>query len=69
MVCFVGLLLGTIGALLLGQALFEYFSLPELDYLYIVMTAIFVLCFSLLSVILPANKAANISPSIATRSI
>lgn len=69
MVCLAGLMIGVAGALLLGQALFEYYSLPELDYMYIVMTAIFVLCFSLLSVILPANKAANISPSIATRSI
>lgn len=69
LICFAGLVVGTAGALLLGQALFELYSLPELDYTYIVMTALFVLCFSLLSVIMPANKAANISPSVATRSI
>lgn len=69
MICFAGLVIGTIGALLLGQALFEYYSLPELDYMYIAVTAVFVLCFSLLSVVLPANRAANISPSVATRSI
>lgn len=69
MICLAGLAIGSAGALLLGQALFEYYSLPELDYIYIVMTAVFVLCFSLMSVILPANRAANISPSVATRSI
>jgi len=69
MICIAGLLIGTLGALLLGQALFELYSLPELDYMYIVFTALSVMCFSLLSVVLPANKAANISPSVATRSI
>ncbi|MGK0370686.1 MAG: putative ABC transport system permease protein [Glaciecola sp.] len=69
LICAAGIVFGIIGALALAQALFEYYSLPELDYLYIVVTAVFVFSFSLLSVLMPANRAANISPSIATRSI
>ena len=69
LICIAGLIFGTVGALVLGQALFEYYSLPALNHSYIAITAIFVLSFSLLSVLLPANRAANISPSIATRSI
>jgi putative ABC transport system permease protein len=69
LICTVGVAFGIIGALVLAQALFELYSLPELDYLYIVVTAVFVFSFSLLSVLLPANRAANISPSVATRSI
>jgi putative ABC transport system permease protein len=68
-ICLAGIAIGVVGALALAQALLEYYSLPALDYLYIVGTALFVLSFSLLSVILPANRAANISPSVATRSI
>jgi len=69
LICVAGLVIGAAGAVALGQGLFEYYSLPALDYMYIVMTAVFVLFFSLLSVLMPANKAANISPSVATRSI
>lgn len=69
LICIAGLFVGVAGAVALGQALFQYYSLPELDYLYIVMTAVFVFSFSLLSVVFPANRAANISPSVATRSI
>lgn len=69
LLCFIGLAVGSIGALYLGQTLLEHYSLPELDNMYIGFTAIFVFVVSLLSVILPANRAANISPSVATRSI
>jgi putative ABC transport system permease protein len=69
LICIAGLLVGSLAALALGHALFQYYSLPKLDYLYIVLTAAFVFTFSLLSVVLPANRAANISPSVATRSI
>lgn len=68
-ICLAGIAIGIVGALALAQALLEYYSLPALDYLYIVGTALFVLSFSLLSVVLPANRAANISPSVATRSM
>lgn len=68
-ICVFGLVIGGIGAVYLGQALLDLYSLPKLDYLYIVFTAVFVLVISLLSVVMPANKAANISPSVATRSI
>jgi len=69
MVCVAGLVLGCIGAILVAQQLMELYSLPALDYAYVVGTALFVLLISLLAVIVPARRAANISPSIATRSI
>lgn len=68
-ICIFGLVLGAIGAILMGQLLLENYSMPALDGLYVFMTALFVFIVSLLSVVMPATKAANISPSIATRSI
>ncbi|WP_100657665.1 ABC transporter permease [Alteromonas flava] len=68
-VCAAGLVLGSIAAVYLGNLMMQEFSVPALDYSYIAMTAVGVLAMSLLSVLLPANRAANISPSIATRSI
>ncbi len=68
-ICTAGLVIGSIAALYLGKALLQEYSLPELNNWYIVATALFVLVISLLSVVMPANKAANISPSVATRSI
>lgn len=64
-----GLILGCIGAIVFAQQLMELYSLPALDYSYVIYTAAFVLLISLLAVIVPAIKAANISPSIATRTI
>nr|WP_136250285.1 FtsX-like permease family protein [Ningiella ruwaisensis] len=69
MVCSAGLLIGIVGAIYLGDALLKAYSLPALDIMYVVVTAIVVFCISVLSVIIPANRAANISPSIATRSV
>jgi putative ABC transport system permease protein len=69
MICCVGVTIGTIGAFFLGKVLLQHYSIPALDNMYIFSTALFVIAISLLSVLMPANKAANISPSIATRSI
>lgn len=69
LICVAGLVLGSVAALYIGKALLSYYSVPELDNTYILMTAVFVMIVSVLSVVLPANKAANISPSVATRNI
>ena len=69
MICGVGLILGCIAALLLGQLLMQHFSIAALPTSYIAGTAIMVFVMSLLAVFGPARRAANISPSIATRTI
>lgn len=68
-ICFFGIALGAIAAILMGQLLLENYSMPALDPVYVLVTTICVFIASLLSVVMPASKAANISPSIATRSI
>ncbi|MCQ8877560.1 ABC transporter permease [Pseudoalteromonas shioyasakiensis] len=69
LICSMGLVLGGICALLLGQLLMQHFSIAALPPSYIATTAIMVLIMSLLAVLGPAKRAANISPSIATRTI
>ena len=69
LICAAGLILGSIAAVYLGQLLLEQYSLPALNNSYIAVTALSVLVVSLLSVLIPANRASNISPSVATRSI
>ncbi|MGS0536059.1 ABC transporter permease [Pseudoalteromonas sp. SaAl2] len=69
LICTMGLVLGVICALLLGQFLMQHFSIAALPSSYIAITAIMVLIMSLLAVLGPAKRAANISPSIATRTI
>jgi putative ABC transport system permease protein len=68
-ICFFGIVLGGIAAILMGQLLLENYSMPALDPVYVLVTTMCVFIASLLSVVMPASKAANISPSIATRSI
>ena len=68
-ICLAGTAIGSIAAVFLGQSLLNFYSLPALDSLYILSTVVFVVIISILSVIMPASRAANISPSIATRSI
>lgn len=68
-VCLAGLVLGAKGAMYLGSILLNEYSLPALDFTFVIYTALLVLVISLLSVLIPASRAANISPSIATRSI
>jgi putative ABC transport system permease protein len=69
LVCAAGLILGAIASVLLGQQLMQLYSLPALPMFYVLATALSVFLISILAVIGPARRAANISPSIATRSI
>lgn len=69
LICTLGLFIGGIAAVYLGQTLLQHYEVPALDLTYVIVTMLSVLVISLLSVLMPANKAANISPSIATRSI
>ncbi|WP_334028205.1 ABC transporter permease [Alteromonas sp. P256] len=68
-VCTVGLVLGSVAAVFLGRVLMQTYSIEALELPYVVLTAFFMLTVSLLAVVVPAVRAANISPSIATRSI
>jgi len=68
-ICIFGIALGVVAAILMGQMLLESYSMPALNISYVAVTAVFIFIASLLSVVMPATKAANISPSIATRSI
>jgi len=69
MICLVGLVIGVIAAVYLGQLLMQHFSIAQLDISYVLATALAVFVMSLLAVLAPAKRAANISPSIATRTI
>ncbi|RZF81235.1 cell division protein FtsX [Pseudoalteromonas sp. S4488] len=69
MICIVGLVIGVIAAVYLGQLLMQHFSIAQLDISYVLATALAVFTMSLLAVLAPAKRAANISPSIATRTI
>ncbi|KTF14566.1 cell division protein FtsX [Pseudoalteromonas sp. 10-33] len=69
LICIAGLVLGVIAALVLGQLLMQHFSIAALPLCYVAATAIMVFIMSLLAVLGPAKRAANISPSIATRTI
>ena len=69
LICTAGLVLGVIAALILGQLLMQHFSIAVLPLGYVAATAVLVFIMSLLAVFGPAKRAANISPSIATRTI
>ena len=69
MICSVGLVIGIIAAVYLGQLLMQHFSIAQLEIRYVLGTALCVFVMSLLAVLAPAKRAANISPSIATRTI
>lgn len=69
MICIVGLVIGVIAAVYLGQLLMQHFSIAQLDISCVLATALAVFVMSLLAVLAPAKRAANISPSIATRTI
>lgn len=69
LICIGGLLIGCTAAVFMGQQLLQRFSLPALEVEYIAGTALMVLLMTLLAVIFPARRAAQISPSVATRSI
>lgn len=69
MVCIAGLLIGGIAALVLGDVMMKSYSISSLEPEFILGTAVFIFVMSMLAVIFPAMRAADISPSIATRSI
>ena len=69
MICTGGLLIGSFAAFFLGRALMNAYSIDALEMQFVIGTAVGICVMSLLAVIAPAMRAANISPSIATRSI
>ena len=69
MICTVGLVAGSVAAIFLGRLLMKAYSIEALELQYVIVTALFILLMSLLAVVVPAMRAANISPCIATRSI
>ncbi|WP_440056790.1 ABC transporter permease (plasmid) [Pseudoalteromonas sp. T1lg65] len=69
LVCSVGLVLGSIAAYFLGKKLMSLYSVPALEPSFVVLTCIGLIALSVLAVIYPAKSAADISPSIATRSV
>lgn len=69
MICIGGITIGAIAAIYLGKVLLEQYSLPALDNMYVLTTTLFVVLVSLMSVVFPARRAADISPSVATRTV
>ncbi|MCW3171131.1 FtsX-like permease family protein [Shewanella subflava] len=69
LICIVGGLIGGVLALVLGQQLMSLYSLPMVPVIYPIMSVIGLLVVTTLAVIVPATKAANISPAMATRSV
>ncbi len=65
----VGIAIGIVLSVLLSQFLMQQFSLPKLENSYIILTMIAIWLLGIIAVFLPAKKAAQISPAIATRSI
>ncbi|QYK00840.1 ABC transporter permease [Shewanella psychrotolerans] len=68
-ICILGGVVGGLLAMLLGQQLMQHYALPHLEWGYPVMTVIGLLAVTTIAVVLPARKAANISPAMATRSV
>ncbi len=68
-ICIVGGVIGGLVAVQLGQQLMSIYSLPKLEPIYPLVTIAGLMVLTTIAVILPARKAANISPAIATRSV
>ncbi|QKX15795.1 ABC transporter permease [Microbulbifer sp. YPW1] len=64
-----GLVLGTAGALIINQLMVSEFSQPALSLTILTVCAILLLAVSLAAALMPAMRAANISPAMATRSV
>lgn len=64
-----GLIIGSMLAIVLGQQLMKVFSLPSLSLTFVLASALFMLIMSLVAAWGPALRAANVAPSVATRSI
>lgn len=69
LICIVGGVIGGMLALVLGQQLMSLYSLPMVPVIYPIVSVIGLLVVTTLAVIVPAAKAANISPAMATRSV
>ncbi|WP_299492422.1 FtsX-like permease family protein [uncultured Shewanella sp.] len=68
-ICIIGGSLGAVLALQLGQQLMQLYSLPMLAPLYPLLTFLGLMMLTTIAVIIPAQKAAMISPATATRSV
>ncbi|WP_406829020.1 ABC transporter permease [Microbulbifer sp. ARAS458-1] len=64
-----GLGLGTAGALIINQLMVSEFSQPALTLPLLAVCAIVLLLVSIAAALMPAMRAANISPAMATRSV
>ncbi|RLV61688.1 FtsX-like permease family protein [Parashewanella curva] len=69
LICSLGALLGGILAMQLGSQLMRHYDLPMLDLSYVFVTVAGLFVVTTIAVLLPARKAAAISPAIATRSV
>lgn len=65
----IGITLGIGLSLVLNQLLISNYSLPSLDYAFIAATMAGIYVLGLLAVVMPAKRAAGISPAIATRNV
>ncbi|MBE7215728.1 FtsX-like permease family protein [Shewanella benthica] len=68
-ICIVGGIIGGLVAVQLGQQLMTLYSLPKLELIYPIVTIAGLMVLTTIAVILPARKAASISPATATRSV
>ena len=69
LICLSAGLLGGLLALQLGRQLMKHYNLPMLDISYAFATVLGLFIVTTIAVLLPARKAATISPAIATRSV
>ncbi|MBW8182530.1 ABC transporter permease [Shewanella nanhaiensis] len=68
-ICLTGGVIGALVAVQLGRQLMSVYSLPQLELIYPIATVVGLVVLTTVAVILPARKAAKISPAIATRSV
>ncbi|MBY6212535.1 ABC transporter permease [Microbulbifer agarilyticus] len=64
-----GLVLGTAGALIINRLMVSEFSQPTLTLPLLAVCAIVLLLVSITAALMPAMRAANVSPAMATRSV
>ncbi|WGL18042.1 FtsX-like permease family protein [Microbulbifer bruguierae] len=64
-----GLILGTAAALIINRLMVSEFSQPALSLSMLAVCAVILLTVSLTAALMPAMRAANISPAMATRSV
>ena len=68
-ICLSAGLLGSLLAIQLGRQLMKHYDLPVLDMSYAFATVSGLFIVTTIAVLLPARKAATISPATATRSV